>query len=124
MKRIKGILVLSLVFAILIPCTVYGARERMSSLDYTSQKQVWIYYTGEEDEQGYSIRLTNQWKQVWDNWYYFDEEGVSKQNTWAEINGKWYYFDEYSIMLHDTTTPDGYYVGSDGAWVQEEATTQ
>lgn len=69
-------------------------------------------------------RIKDQWKQVWDNWYYFDEEGVSKQNTWAEIDGKWYYFDQWSIMLHDTTTPDGYYVGSDGAWVQEETAAQ
>lgn len=60
----------------------------------------------------------NQWKQAWENWYYFDEDGYSKQNTWAEIDSKWYYFDEWSRMLHDTTTPDGYYVGSDGAWVE------
>lgn len=59
----------------------------------------------------------NQWKQAWDNWYYFGEDGKSKQNTWAEIDGKWYYFDNWSIMLHDTVTPDGYTVGSDGAWL-------
>ena len=62
---------------------------------------------------------TNQWKQVWDNWYYFGEDGRSKQNTWAEIDGKWYYFDQWSVMLHDTTTPDGYTVGPDGAWVKD-----
>ena len=66
--------------------------------------------------------VKNDWMQVSDKWFYFDEEGLSKQNTWAEINGKWYYFDEWSVMLHDTTTPDGYYVGSDGAWVHEETT--
>lgn len=64
--------------------------------------------------------LKSQWKQVWDNWYYFDEKGKTKQSTWSEIDGKWYYFDQWSIMLHDTTTPDGYYVGSDGAWDQNE----
>lgn len=121
MKVIRIVFIFSLLLSLLIPFVAYGAKEGMGSLEYTAQKQVWIYYTGEEDDQGYSIRLTNQWKQVWDNWYYFDEEGISKQSTWAEIDGKWYYFDEYSIMLHDTTTPDGYYVGSDGAWVQEEA---
>lgn len=63
--------------------------------------------------------VTSQWKQVSEKWFYFDENGLSKQNTWAEIDNKWYYFDEWSVMLHDTTTPDGYYVGSDGAWVTE-----
>lgn len=66
-------------------------------------------------------RAKNEWKQVWDNWYYFGDDYVTLQNTWAEIDGKWYYFDQWSVMLHDTTTPDGYTVGSDGAWIQEEA---
>jgi len=60
----------------------------------------------------------NEWKFVVEDWYYFGEDRASKQNTWAEINSKWYYFDNFSRMLHDTTTPDGYTVGSDGAWVQ------
>lgn len=60
----------------------------------------------------------NEWKFIADDWYYFGEDKASKQNIWAEINGNWYYFDSFSRMLHDTTTPDGYYVGTDGAWVQ------
>ena len=58
----------------------------------------------------------NEWKYIADEWYYFGEDNKSLQNTWAEIDGKWYYFDQWSIMLHDTTTPDGYYVGTDGVW--------
>lgn len=65
------------------------------------------------------VRVKNEWKQAWDNWYYFGEDGKSKQNTWAEIDGKWYYFDNFSRMLHDTTTPDGHTVGSDGAWIKD-----
>lgn len=61
----------------------------------------------------------NEWKQVWNNWYYFGEDGKSKQNAWENIDDKWYYFDQWSVMLHDTTTPDGYTVGSDGAWVKD-----
>lgn len=85
----------------------------MSPSKFSDSEQVY-WYIGED---GYQIK--NQWKQVWDNWYYFGEDGASKQNTWAEINGKWYYFDEWSVMLHDTTTPDGYTVGPDGAWVKD-----
>lgn len=122
MKKIPGILTLSLLIILQVSFMSY-AREGLSSAGGI-KGDVWMYFTGEEKENGMPECLINQWKQVGDNWYYLDEEGISKQNTWAEINGKWYYFDEYSIMLHDTTTPDGYYVGSDGAWVQEEATTQ
>lgn len=67
-----------------------------------------------------NIPLKNAWKYVRDNWYYFGDDGISKQSTWAEIDGTWYYFNQLSIMLHDTTTPDGYYVGSSGAWIQEK----
>ena len=37
---------------------------------------------------------------------------------WVKWNSKWYYCGESGAMLTDTTTPDGYDVGSDGAWDQ------
>lgn len=77
----------------------------------SDNEKVWKYY-GEDNN-----KLTNAWKYVRDRWYYFDEDGYSKQNTWAEIDGKWYYFDQWSVMLHDTTTPDGHTVGTDGVWI-------
>jgi hypothetical protein len=54
-------------------------------------------------------------------WLYLDEEGLALQNTWFHdpADGKWYYFDRWCYMLHDTTTPDGYTVGPDGAWVKD-----
>lgn len=121
MKRIKTIIILSVMISLLIPFISFGAREGMGSVESNSKKQVWIYHTAEEDEYGNSVYLKNQWKQMWDCWYYFGEDGKSLHNTWAEIDGKWYYFDQWSVMLHDTITPDGYTVGSDGAWIQEEA---
>lgn len=100
------------------------AGEGMSALYDNSKNQIWMYHTGEENDYGDDILLKNQWKQVWDNWYYFGDDAKSKQNTWAEIDGKWYYFDQWSIMLHDTTTPDGYNVGSDGAWIPDATESQ
>ncbi|EXG84494.1 cell wall-binding repeat-containing protein [Clostridium sp. ASBs410] len=64
----------------------------------------------------------NEWYHQYDGaWIYLDEDGYTLQNTWFHdpANGRWYYFDEYCYMLHDTTTPDGYYVGADGAWVKD-----
>ena len=78
-------------------------------------------------------------------WYYFDESGTMKtgwsdQNGnryylypvsdgwmgrmvtgWQKIEGKWYYFEtaagkDQGRMYRSERTPDGYYVGPDGAW--------
>lgn len=76
----------------------------------------WKYYTGEEDENGYQLYLKNQWKEFDKGWCYFKDDGLTSPNSWLKIDEKWYYFNGDSIMLHDTTTPDGYYVGSDGIW--------
>ena len=38
---------------------------------------------------------------------------------WYEIQGKWYYFTADGSMLENSVTPDGYFVGSDGAWIQQ-----
>lgn len=82
-----------------------------------------------------------------DSWYFFDQKGYiitgwfQHENViyylnpdtgsnkgrmmtgWQEINGKWYYFHDKSdgkmgSMLVNTTTPDGYKTGADGAWIR------
>lgn len=68
------------------------------------------------------LPIKNEWHHNYDGaWVYLGEDGYTLQNTWFHDpdSGKWYYFDEYCYMLHDTTTPDGYYVGPDGAWVKD-----
>lgn len=51
-------------------------------------------------------------------WYYFDDSGIMKTG-WVKSNGKWYYLDKSSgKMVVSTTTPDGYAVGPDGAWLE------
>jgi glucan-binding YG repeat protein len=43
---------------------------------------------------------------------------------WHEIDGKWYYFNTasdkgtFGVMLANTTTPDGYQVDANGAWIR------
>lgn len=42
---------------------------------------------------------------------------------WQCINGTWFYFNPVKsstegAMFRNTTTPDGYQVGADGAWIQ------
>lgn len=65
------------------------------------------------------VSYAAEWKQDSNGWWYQNDDGGYPSATWQEINGKQYYFDANGYMLHDTTTPDGYKVGSDGAWIQE-----
>ncbi len=57
-------------------------------------------------------------------WYYMDASGKAVTG-WVEINGVWYYFtiaesstNPLGSMLAGTTTPDGYTLDGNGAWVR------
>lgn len=80
-----------------------------------------------------STALAGQWKQDNVGWWYQNDDGSYPANEWLLDNGKWYFFDNtgYMVanrwegnyylgadgaMLVNTTTPDGYVVGADGAW--------
>lgn len=65
-----------------------------------------------------------EWKQDNAGWWYQNDDGSYPTNSWQEIDGKQYYFGSDGYMLHDTTTPDGYKVGSDGAWIEENAPSE
>ena len=76
-------------------------------------------------------------------WYYMSPRSGEMLLGWQEIDGKWYYFNPYApaatwefneatggwtyngansrpygSMYANETTPDGYTVGEDGAWIQ------
>lgn len=57
------------------------------------------------------------WQLIDGQWYYFNEAGYMATG-WVLWNNLWYYCGDDGAMLVSTVTPDGYYVGSDGAWVQ------
>lgn len=57
----------------------------------------------------------SNWQYINNKWYYFNEKGYMVTG-WIYWNAKWYYCGEDGAMYSDRTTPDGYYVGSDGAW--------
>ena len=62
-----------------------------------------------------------------DKWYFFDNsktinEGKMYVLGWYQIENKWYYFDIDGRMLVNTKTPDGLYVGADGAYVNTQTT--
>ena len=77
--------------------------------------------------------MATGWQKIGSTWYYFNASGAM-QAGWQKIDGSWYCFAASGAMLHDcwagnyylgssgamlmnARTPDGYYVGADGAWV-------
>lgn len=65
-----------------------------------------------------STTFAGEWKQEADGrWWYQNDDGGYPANQWQEIGGKQYYFGADGYMLANTTTPDGYQVGADGAWI-------
>ena len=61
------------------------------------------------------------WEEYEGSWKYRLSDGNYVTNSWKQdTNGKWYYFDSASLMATNQTTPDGYYVGYDGVWNENE----
>ena len=68
---------------------------------------VWYYF----DSNG---AMKTGWLKLNNTWYYLNSDGAM-QTGWKKISGKWYYFLSNGEMAANTTTPDGYRVGADGA---------
>ena len=67
--------------------------------------------------------FAGQWKQDATG-YWWDENGNYPKNEWRWLDGNGdgisesYYFGADGYLLTNTTTPDGYVVGADGALVR------
>lgn len=72
----------------------------------------WYYF----NDKGYAIHDTwLLWKNVW---YYFRSNCQMCYSEWKKINGKWYCFAKNGALYVNCTTPDGYKVDSNGAWIE------
>ena len=74
------------------------------------------YYCGAD-----GVYVRNAWVKHNGNYYYMDANGLMKKNAWVGS----YYLGADGVMKTNTFTPDGYYVGNDGAyyrnrWVKVE----
>ena len=65
------------------------------------------YYCGAD-----GVYVRNAWVNHNGNYYYMNANGLMKKNGWAGA----YYLGADGVMKTNTFTPDGYYVGSDGAY--------
>ena len=84
----------------------------------------WEFINGKWFAFGASGYIITGWiyDPVYKHWFYID---VNKGMLigWQLFDGKWYYFNPSSDgtrgrLFANTTTPDGYKVGADGAWIQ------
>lgn len=77
----------------------------------------WHYFKG-------SGEMATGWLQVTSGspWYYLKSDG-KMVTGWMQIGNKWYCFKSNGEMYANTTTPDGYQVGSDGAQISEVNTS-
>ena len=67
----------------------------------------------------------SQWQQDSTGWRIQSDDGTYLTNQWYQnTDGKWYYIGADSYMLCNTYTPDGYFVGLDGAWIQQSNSVQ
>ncbi len=74
------------------------------------QTDYWI------DADGY---MATGWRQFADGeWCYFRSSGARAVNYWVKDHEKWFYLGDQGTMLKNTCTPDGYWLGADGAWIQ------
>lgn len=66
-----------------------------------------------------------QWMKNTTGWWYDYGNGSWPASSWQWIDGnndgnaECYYFDRNGYLLTNTTTPDGYTVNGDGAWVKD-----
>ncbi|WP_314413834.1 N-acetylmuramoyl-L-alanine amidase family protein [uncultured Streptococcus sp.] len=75
----------------------------------------WLY----DNHSWYYLRdsgsMATGWIKDSGSWYYLRDSGAMTTG-WVKDGGQWYYLDSTGKMLHNTYTPDGYYVDASGAW--------
>ena len=59
--------------------------------------------------------MATGWVNYNGTWYYLNNSGAMATG-WVKDGDQWYYLASSGKMLHNTYTPDGYYVDASGAW--------
>ena len=75
----------------------------------------WLYYNNNWYYLKDSGAMATGWVKDGSSWYYLKDSGAMATG-WVKDGGQWYYLASSGKMLHNTYTPDGYYVDASGAW--------
>lgn len=74
----------------------------------------WYYF----NQAGYCVMNTWIKSQDGSTWYFCGDTGAMVTNVWVMSGSNWYYCGPDGAMWTSRRTPDGYYVDSNGAWIQ------
>ena len=77
----------------------------------------WVDGQWYDSEGNATYKPQGKWYQDSTGWWYQDEDGWYPVSQWQKINGKWYYFTSDGYMDYSEYR-DGFWLGSDGAWVE------
>ena len=80
----------------------------MIASDWLYDNHSWYYLKD-------SGSMATGWVKDSGSWYYLKDSGAMATG-WVKDSGSWYYLASSGKMLHNTYTPDGYYVDASGAW--------
>lgn len=83
--------------------------------DSGSMATGWIKDSGSWYYLNNSGSMATGWVKDSGSWYYLKDSGAMATG-WVKDSGSWYYLASSGKMLHNTYTPDGYYVDASGAW--------
>ena len=83
--------------------------------DSGSMATGWIKDSGSWYYLNNSGAMATGWVKDSGSWYYLKDSGAMATG-WVKDSGSWYYLASSGKMLHNTYTPDGYYVDASGAW--------
>lgn len=92
--------------------------EKLKSITYTNN---YDYRWVKDENNLWSVLNKNGDKILgWYNdngtWYYLGKSGIMRTG-WVNIEDKWYYFSPSGAMQYNKSI-DGFWLGSDGAWIQ------
>ncbi|MQQ29594.1 N-acetylmuramoyl-L-alanine amidase family protein [Streptococcus mitis] len=75
----------------------------------------WVKDSGSWYYLNNSGSMATGWVKDSGSWYYLKDSGAMATG-WVKDGDQWYYLASSGKMLHNTYTPDGYYVDASGAW--------
>ena len=95
----------------------FDAEGNMRSGWIQDEKGIW-YFMSDTQDSSYGA-MVRGWIMTGGKWYYLSPVNGSMLTGWQEIEGKWYLLAGDGSLYVNTTTPDGFPVDSNGAWIRE-----
>lgn len=91
---------------------------KFAANDGSFYQNTWIYKNHNWYWMNGSGNMADGWNLIGDQWYYLAPGSGEMKTGWVQIGDTWYYLQENGALAVNTTTPDGYPVDENGAWVR------